>query len=102
MSVKGHAEQISNKQRRLRDALDEFEKKGCGDGCPIPTDACKFATANSHKSNDEIAKENGISIEDVVLIGGALGLAALLVLASPVAAGTGVAACFLLDAKTDV
>lgn len=47
MSVRGHAEQISNKQRRLRQALDEYEKNGCGPkgGARIPSDAWQFANA---------------------------------------------------------
>lgn len=44
--------------------------------------------------------DNGISAADVGIIAAVLGGSALLVLASPVAAGAGVAACFLLAVKS--
>jgi hypothetical protein len=94
----GHVDQISQKQARLRDALNLYEQNGCGgDGDnPIPSDAWEFATSNSHKSEQEIAEENGISVENVVAIAAVLGVGALVIMSAPAAAASGVAACFLL------
>lgn len=82
----------------MRQALDLYEQNGCGgrNGCQIPDDAWTYATSNSHKSDNEIAAENGIQTSDLGLIVGVFGAVALTILASPAAATAGVAACFLL------
>ncbi len=45
MSWEGHQKQFMDKQKRLRDLLNQFNKNNCGNsGHKLPSDAWKWAT----------------------------------------------------------
>ena len=80
-SVEGHQQQFRDQQRRLRNLLDEYNTRGCGDGEGLPDGVWEWATrpAPQPKPRENPDSKRDIDWDRVYDVVKALGLSMLLV-----------------------